>query len=215
MMRPTRQVPMLQDDGSTVLTDRPDWKTISEWVRPQLMLRRSLTALAVMLQLHWDMNPWTGKATTHGFTVRDPEANRGYDYLKTQGMIALVDCGPRDGGFHAVPGIAPVLRQWAHANCALYDPQERSSTVQVPKHDPMRQDIQTIPLRAGSVMVWDSRTPHGTFPNDSPHGRLIQYIRMLRADDPAIVPFCTRDMLPEELPVTELGEKLFGLRDWD
>lgn len=109
MMRPTRDVPV--GEGGA-LVDKPEWRTLSGWV-------------------HWDMSPWTGEATTFAMKCKDHTKNRGYWMHKVQGVLALVDCGPQDGGFHCVPGFHRHMRGWAAANAGNFNPRDKDTTVQV------------------------------------------------------------------------------------
>jgi len=187
MMRPTKNVQF--KDG---VRDKPEWKTISQW-------------------LHLDMNPWNGWTTTFSWTAVDNEKNRGYDRTKVQSWVSLTDCGPNDGGFHCVPGFAPHIRGWAHKNLDHFNPKNFDTTFQIPKDDPIRKDIQRVPVKAGSLVVWDSKTPHGTFPNDSNHGRIIQYIKMADKSDESITHlFQNENLLPSGWEPTPLGRRLLG-----
>jgi len=193
-MRPTKQVLI---DGQ--LVDKPEWKTLYNW-------------------LHWDMNPWTGLTTQFSWKSKDPRKNRGYDQTKVQGILSCVDCGPDDGGFHCVPGFHKHIRGWANKNLDKFPKKDfdLAGSLQVPKGDPIWQDVQKVPFRKGSIMIWSSCLPHGTFPNDSNHGRMIQYIKMARKDDPSIGPvFRNEHLLPDEFQLTPLGRSLLGLDDPD
>lgn len=88
---------------------------------------------------------------------------------------------------------------------------------QVPKDDPMRHDAQPVPIRAGSLVIWSSALPHGTFPNDSSRGRVVQYIKMTRVDDPSgLEPVFTDErLLPPGFALTPLGRKLHGFDEWE
>lgn len=189
-MRPTKDILI---NGK--LEDKPEWKTLSDW-------------------LHWDMNPWTGLTTTFSFRSKDFFKNRGYDMPKVQGILSCVDCGPKDGGFHCVPGFQNHIRGWANANLRFFNDQDFdvAGSIQVPKSDPIWNDIQTVPVRKGSLVIWSSCLPHGTFPNDSNHGRMIQYIKMARKDDPSIAPiFRDEKLLPNDFTLTPLGRELLWL----
>jgi len=74
-----------------------------------------------------------------------------------------------------------------------------------------------MPLRKGSILIWDSRLPHGTYPNDSSNFRLIQYINMRLVDDPSVGPAKTVLELeeydrypPKGYEPSSLGKKLLG-----
>lgn|SRR5690606_20495236 len=55
-------------------------------------------------RLHLDMNPYTQYTSSYGFTDKELEYGNSEEVLKVQGILALVDCSEKDGGFHAVPG---------------------------------------------------------------------------------------------------------------
>jgi len=189
MMRPTKDVKF--SDG---VRNKPEWKTIEGW-------------------LHWDMNMWTGWTTTFSWKVLDNSQNRGYDRLRVQGWVSVVDCGPADGGFHCVPGFSSHMRGWAYQNKDKFNPKRFDTTFQVPADDPIRKDIQRVAVRKGSLVIWNSKTPHGTFPNDSSHGRMIQYITMADENDPSIGRlFDDESLLPPDFQLTQLGRKLLGFK---
>ena len=214
-MRPTKSVAW----GDAVV-DKPEWKTLTGWV-------------------HWDMNPWTGETTAFSYESRDFRKNRGYTADKVQGVLTLVDCGPRDGGFHCVPGFHRHIRGWACHNRANFNPHAHGTTIQVrwglgsgacrgyclsytgyingqvPEEDPMKADAQPVPARAGCIIIWSSALPHGTFPNDSDRGRMVQYIKMARCDDDSLGPvFVDEELLPPSFQLTPLGRQLYGFDEW-
>jgi len=212
LMRPTKNIffPSLNKTE-----DREEWKTVSEW-------------------LHLDMNPLTGRATTYGFenvgeshfdSSTDPfEAqnkpyNNGMRIRKLQGILALVDCREEDGGFHAVPGFQHFIQTWTKKNeqlCLDTNQSGDPTTVQIPKDDPIRQHIQRMPIRKGSLLIWDSRLPHGNFPNNSNRMRIVQYLHMAPVTDEAIRPFpLSKDDLPLKFHLTDLGRKLYGFKSWE
>lgn len=165
--------------------------------------------------LHLDYNPVTGEGTSFSWKVADPGANV-FDpddkNVKLQGVVALKDCSKNDGGFHCVPGIAPHIHDWI----ALYGdypprPSAGDTTLQIPKNDPMRQDIQRVPIRAGSLLIWDSATPHGTFPNTSGEFRAIQYVKATRRDQKYWRPLFDASFLPEGWEVPPGKEAYLGL----
>jgi len=181
------------DANPLVKFDKPEWKTLSDW-------------------LHLDLSPWTGQTTCFGWQSTDWKLNSGYYPWKTQSTLALVDCGPNDGGFHCVPGFQHHIKGWAHENLVHFKPHQHIGSVQIPDGDPMRQHICRVPVRKGSLIVWMSMTPHGTFPNDSNHGRMLQYIGYKRVDDISIQPlFQDENIFPPDWQPSELGRKLFGL----
>jgi hypothetical protein len=212
LMRPTKNIffPSLNKTE-----DREEWKTVSEW-------------------LHIDMNPLTGRCTTYGFEnvsedhfdssddpleAQNKPTNNGMRIRKLQGILALVDCREEDGGFHAVPGFQHFIQTWTKQNqqlCLDTNKGGDPTTVQIPENDPIRQHIQRMPIRKGSLLVWDSRLPHGNFPNNSNGMRIVQYLHMAPVSDAAIRPYpLSKDDLPSNFHLTDLGEKLYGFKSWE
>jgi len=192
MMRPTKTVEGIESEP----VDCPMWKTIENW-------------------LHWDANLWTGKVTNFGWKTVNADKNLGYDKIHVQAWVALTDCGPEDGGFHCVPGHHAHVRGWAEANKDKVT-DVWPGTIQVPREDPIRQDVCRVPVRAGSLVMWSSYTAHGTFPNNSNKGRAIQYVKMTRAEDGIFEPSLTDTrLLPPDFRLSELGEKLLKLKPWE
>lgn len=93
--------------------------------------------------IHWDQNPW-----------EEPE------FARIQGVLALSEHTQSSGGFHCVPGFCRHWKQWAAHN---EEYRMGSGLVAVPTGDPMRAHIQRILMRAGSIVLWDARTPHGNY----------------------------------------------------
>jgi len=206
MMRPTRGVKFPDKEQPE---DKPEWKSVSDW-------------------LHWDMNPWTGKTSTYAWQGNDPEQpeNKGFDRLMVQGILGLYNCGPNEGGLQGVPGFHKHIQSWANKNIGLKEPRVfpnllDETTCQVPNDDPIRNDIQKLPIRKGSLLIWHSAIPHGTFPNDSNKFRMIQYMKMAPASYPFITPYFKSGKMyepdlkeVENVHLTQLGKKLFALKDW-
>lgn len=211
LMRPTRDIffPTLNKTE-----DRPTWKTLSEW-------------------LHLDMNPLTGRCTTYGFEnvaeshhkgcddvkkAQDRPTNNGMRKRKLQGIIALDDCREQDGGFHAVPGFHHYIKTWTKNNervCIKSNEGFDPTTVQIPEDDPIRDHIQRMPIRRGDLLVWDSRLPHGNYPNNSNKMRIVQYLHMAPVSDLAIRPYpLIADDLPTDFRLTNLGNCLYGFKPW-
>lgn len=204
-MRPTRDVPQRQATGEVQLVDLPEWKSAegSDW-------------------LHWDMNPFTGFASTFSWRVHNVFANCGYSRLRVQGILALMDCRAEDGGFFCVPGSHHVIRGWAHRNNTMSDSKlaspESSTQLHLPKDDPLKQHAQKAPIRRGDLLIWDAKLAHCNFPNDSSSMRMVQYIQMAEADDPVFGVLCSKEgYLPpvDKFELSQLGSKLYGFRSWD
>lgn len=157
--------------------------------------------------LHWDQNPW-----------EEP------DFVRVQGVLAISDHTENSGGFHCVPGFAPQWKAWGEANKAS---KRTGALVDVPREDPMRHAIQRITMRPGSAVLWDSRTPHGNFPNSSPGWRMCQYLGFhpapTKAHPPAIKNNRQRDMrllaradaMPTAVVSNALNRRLIGIDFWN
>jgi ectoine hydroxylase-related dioxygenase (phytanoyl-CoA dioxygenase family) len=78
------------------------------------------------------------------------------------GILAAVDCRADDGGFHAIPGFQHHAYSWAAANrerCYRASRTPDPTSVQIAKTDPIRHHIQRMPIRAGSLLIWNSLLP--------------------------------------------------------
>jgi len=146
--------------------------------------------------LHWDQNPWS-----------EP------DFARVQGLVALSDFTNTSGGFHCVPGFVNFFKDWANRHQDIRSP---GGLVEVPAKDAMRKFITKIGMRAGSFLIWDSRTPHGNFPNKDNTFRITQYITMFPADDSvrASMVVVLKNNIHTDTPFTDLGKKLLGLEKW-
>jgi len=155
--------------------------------------------------IHWDMNPW-----------EEP------DFARIQAVLAISDHRLDTGGFHCVPGFCRHWQAWAQANMAFTD----AGLVTVPEGDSMRPHLQKIPMRAGSVVLWDSRTPHGNFPNQSGSWRLCQYLGFHPAPTIAqsgivkglrleIEHEISTGRIPTSAHETPLSARLIGLEPWE
>lgn len=81
-------------------------------------------------------------------------------------------------------------------------------------------------MRAGSVCLWDSRTPHGNFPNEGRHWRICQYVGFHPAPSRNLQAGLVQtrqdymriqdenNRLPPVATSTQLARKLIGLEQW-
>ena len=146
------------------------WKTKSKW-------------------LHWDLSPfhWVGGTmppytfTPYSFisenngTPLEPGAR-----CRVQGLLNLIDAHAEDGGFLCVPGFHEHLAEWAALPENQAYKEEMADAVdflEVPTCDPMQAWTQSVPMRAGSLLVWNSELPHCNFANDSEKFRMVQYVK--------------------------------------
>mmetsp|Transcript_14464 Transcript_14464/g.21317 ORF Transcript_14464/g.21317 Transcript_14464/m.21317 type:complete len:340 (+) Transcript_14464:16-1035(+) len=150
-MRGSVGVPTQQEDGSISYQDHPEWRK--------------------NLELHWDMNPF----------AYAQEKKVGACQHRYQALVAVLDNPKEVGGLRVVPGShRHYLEEWAGRNKV---PKGYSLTsphsVKLPGDDPAQHLSQKIPIKAGDMVVFDSRLLHGTFQNESQSMRLVQYIRMM------------------------------------
>jgi ectoine hydroxylase-related dioxygenase (phytanoyl-CoA dioxygenase family) len=109
---------------------------------------------------HWDMD--VSKITP--------------DFFAVQGVLCLNDAPPELGGFTCVPGFHKIIEEWLDAH-----PEYRESRLPDVSKFPPGYELQPIPAKAGDLIIWDMRLPHGNGYNTSNQPRLAQYISMYRA----------------------------------
>jgi hypothetical protein len=100
-------------------------------------------------RLHWDLD-----------LSRRPLA------VGVQGILYLADTAAEQGAFTCVPGFHTRLESWLDSGPA--DPQQQAA----------RWDGTPIAGRAGDLILWDQRLPHGSRPNRASKPRIVQYIEM-------------------------------------
>ena len=98
-----------------------------------------------------------------------------------QALVSILDSPEEVGGFRAVPGSHRwYLEQWADQHAMPHDYNMTSyRSVKIAPDDPAQSLSQKLPVKAGDMLVFDSRLLHGTFPNKSSAMRLVQYVRMM------------------------------------
>eukprot|EP01125_Pyxidicula_operculata_P010993 TRINITY_DN3603_c0_g1_i1.p1 TRINITY_DN3603_c0_g1~~TRINITY_DN3603_c0_g1_i1.p1 ORF type:complete len:391 (+),score=72.70 TRINITY_DN3603_c0_g1_i1:173-1345(+) len=138
--------------------------------------------------------------------------------LHVQAGVNLSDNTEKDGGFACVPGFVNHFEEYVK-KCKI-DYVEGPSIKFESQHW-IRQHGIRVAMRAGSIVVWDQRTPHGGCPNNSDRIRAAQFIKMYPRQSPLQCDFLANvrqaslikqiqkaDFLNE---VTPLGMNLFGL----
>lgn len=143
-----------------------------------------------------------------------------------QGVLYLTDTTADQGGFQCVPGFPMNFADWVCTQPTDRDPRFPDLT---------GLEVQSIPGRAGDLLIWNSLLPHGNGPNTSDRPRLAQYITMNPAD-PAderrrqqrISSWKTRKpdpiwpgdprgwelRQPGPAKLTKLGRRLLGIDPW-
>jgi hypothetical protein len=95
-------------------------------------------------------------------------------FKTVQGVVALADCPVERGTFVGVPGSRAIF-----ADYGRFAP-GRGEFVELMPTDPiadtLKQNAQPIPLRAGHIVSWDSRTTHANTENKSKETRYVAYI---------------------------------------
>eukprot|EP01097_Dermamoeba_algensis_P001214 TRINITY_DN145_c0_g1_i5.p1 TRINITY_DN145_c0_g1~~TRINITY_DN145_c0_g1_i5.p1 ORF type:complete len:293 (-),score=59.05 TRINITY_DN145_c0_g1_i5:180-1058(-) len=199
LARPTRKVPLKVSASEWKLVDKEEWRSVGHE------------------SLHWEINPWSGKTLLSGFIPGDLSANKGFERWKLLGFLALQDCASDDGVYYGVPGFHHFFKTWAQSNKHLAASELGSSVpFQVPQDDPIRRECQKFPVRRGCLLILHPAIPYGSCPNDSSRGRMMQYLRMVPQNDISVAPLMQREWLPQSdgFSLTELGEKLLGLKPW-
>lgn len=109
--------------------------------------------------LHWDCDP------------REPEGR-----FHAQGVIALSDCAANGGTFQCVPGLHKPerLKELCARMPADWRPGANDTTGLI-KGTP-------VPVKAGDMIIWSVRLPHGHVPNDTNDVRYAQYLAYVPAD---------------------------------
>jgi ectoine hydroxylase-related dioxygenase (phytanoyl-CoA dioxygenase family) len=105
--------------------------------------------------VHWDID-----------TSKDPLP------FMVQGVLYLEDTAADQGGFQCVAGFHREFAEWVRSQPADRDPW---------RPDLQGLDVQTIPGKAGDLLIWHSLLPHGNSRNRSNRPRLAQYITMYPA----------------------------------
>eukprot|EP00802_Teleaulax_amphioxeia_P014053 Tamp_14112.p1 GENE.Tamp_14112~~Tamp_14112.p1 ORF type:complete len:445 (+),score=80.08 Tamp_14112:323-1657(+) len=150
---------------------------------------------------------------------------------RIQGLFNFLDNKTEDGGFQVVPGAHKTLEAWAVAtkDSPLAQSAEpdfnlldwNHNGVQEQK-DPtcMCDDRQHITLRAGSVIFWDYKLPHGSAPNKSKHPRIAQFFKVIPAANFSRKSVENRARVTRPIvdasgcTVTETGAKFLALKPW-
>lgn len=89
-------------------------------------------------------------------------------------------------GLHLVPGFHHKFNDWFKSRTFTTKPGEDSgfhfkvydNTDMKYVHSPLR-----IPMPAGSLAIWDKRLAHGSVPNKSSNGRIIQFLLVRPKDN--------------------------------
>ncbi|MET8554325.1 phytanoyl-CoA dioxygenase family protein [Streptomyces sp. NPDC004959] len=167
------------------------------------------------IDLHWDV-----------------DSTRVIPPQRVQGILALNDTVPEQGGFQCCPELFRQFDRWKAEQPADRDPIR-------PAVDRTEMPVVRPELRAGDLLIFNGHLAHGVAPNLSTAGaRAVQYLSMMPALEQheelrrsrvdswrhlstptwngtllgdAVRPEAERYASPE---LDELGERLLGLRSW-
>ncbi len=169
-----------------------------------------------------------------GFTHWDIDTSKLPLPFRVQGVLALTDTSEDMGGFQCVPGFHKDLDAWIAKQPADRNPFSPDLSAL-----PAGMKVTPIPMRAGDLVIWDTRLAHGNGHNVSNKPRLAQYISMSPADEdneaerlaridrwqhrkkPAYDrafpgdPRRCEEIEGTTAMLTPLGRKLLGLDRWD
>ena len=150
--------------------------------------------------LHLDVQPWSyvGGETQ----VEDLEYSELVDFITetnsvirdsgphVQGVLNLLDNRDVDGGTHLVPcfhkhfdawldklgGVEANTSEGGHHNWVVRRRQGGGSFKFCPS-DPIHTRARRIPMREGSLLIWNQEVVHGSVPNNSGTWRMAQFIK--------------------------------------
>jgi len=201
--------------------ERKLWTSIDRWgvlrgtkdiVMPDGSIKRDIAKWRHNLELHVDVNPWTYY----------PELEEGKAKMY-QGVLALVDCDLKQGSFLAVPGSHKYMKVFSDKVTPPKDWRPGTS-LRIPKHDITHKFPQKIPLRAGEFVIFDGGLVHANYPNNASELRLVQFIRLMPADDlgkdrdkfsaPRILG-SRMDRFPQDIAWDDRQRKMLGLETWE
>jgi len=149
--------------------------------------------------VHWDQNP-----------TLEPR------FARVQGVVALTEHTSTSGGFWAIPKFCGErYTRWAATFPRTTDD---GMLIDVTDNCLRHRHAQKITMRAGSICIWDSRTPHGNWPNEgTAEWRCCFYLTYFCQPESELVrkmwgEMCARMAFAGGL--TPLGRKVFGLDAW-
>lgn len=148
--------------------------------------------------------------------------------LHVQGLINLADNLEEDGGFWLVPGFHKYMIQWATEHTSFRKKFGRDFQFLLFEESDIPELYASachISTRAGSAILWDQRTMHGSRSNHSLRPRFAQFFKMFPREHPAMTSeraeyrgkailskLKTAGINPE-IDLTPLGKNIFGLTE--
>lgn len=145
-----------------------------------------------------------------------------------QGLVNLADNKEEDGGFWLVPGFHKYLPKWVEKNRSLaqwYGLRSQFNLFRTSHMPEMYAGACHIASRAGSAILWDQRTLHGSRANASRRPRFAQFFKMFPAEHPSMTPEraelrgkailrkLSGAQIDPDTDLTPLGKKIFGIEN--
>ena len=146
--------------------------------------------------VHLDLNPWWWlEASTDVLIGADSITyNEAQDFVKennfvvrsmgphVQCVLNFSDNAEEDGGTIVVPEFHSHLEKWCNEHAALRKPvpfvtfSDKVETENACEEELLQRSCR-VPMRPGSVLIWNQTLAHGTQPNASPHNRTAQFLK--------------------------------------
>ena len=192
--------------------------------------------------LHLDVQPW-GYVAGHT-QVEDLAYDGLVDFITetnsvirqsgphVQGVLNLADNRDEDGGTHLVPGFHRRFDAWLGKLGGIEDNtaeggdnnwvvrrRQGGGSFKFCPSDPIQTRARRVPMREGSLLVWNQEVVHGSVPNGSTAWRLAQFVKAFpsapvgkeRAQRRAAAVRAHIDRAGLLGSVTPLGRAVFGL----
>lgn len=132
-------------------------------VYASLLKRRDLLAKLDRFGL---MRPTRGRPkyrTEKGFVHWDQNPTLEPMFARVQGIVTLSDHTATSGGFHCVPGFVKHFKSHGEKMNLSYD---SNDLVALDDECLRTKHLARILAKRGSLILWDSRTPHGNWPQE-------------------------------------------------
>ena len=141
--------------------------------------------------IHLDMNPWWHAESSQDI-INGRDAllyNDSQDFIKEnnlvvksmgmhiQAVINILDNEAIDGGTLIVPASHKHMHKWAESNLRLRKPLPFLTFRDNAVEELLLSRAHRIPMKAGSVLLWNQSVFHGTCPNESNNCRMAQFIK--------------------------------------
>jgi hypothetical protein len=223
--------------GALLAADHPEWRTRENLhldLHPWAYRERGAACQSALEQLRFETLRDFAKETNWVNAATGPHL---------QGVLALAHNAAEDGGTQLVPGFAATFDAYVDA----LGPVERHSDAVAAAAraagddtrpwligraagggswkwapaDPLCSRARRVPLREGSLLLWDQRTAHGARCNTSERPRFAQFIKAYRTHTVSSARVRSRAACVEREAraagswdvVSPLGRRVFGL-DW-